>query len=207
MKPLSRVFRKVSLREDYHAHEVGAQEGTCGCDRFAGGLWGGAFWITTRKTRSQTRRPHNGGLLGQVGEAFCVDDQVWQIDGSSTPETRRHLLATRIGTPASQNEATQALGCSVWESAYRAVPLERHCHPDAVEQVITALSKARGVGLKNYAFGADLWLAAGNYDFAVVADLDGEDGFRAYQDHPDHRAALAIIAPMLADRVAVQFAL
>lgn len=81
--------------------------------------------------------------------------------------------------------------------------------PDQVEQVITALSKLPAAipELKNYAFGADLGFAAGNYDFAVVADLDGEDGFRAYQDHPDHRAALAIIAPMLADRVAVQFAL
>lgn len=80
---------------------------------------------------------------------------------------------------------------------------------DQVERVKTVLSKLPGAipELKSYAFGEDIGLAAGNYDFAVVADLDGEDGFRAYQDHPDHQAALAIIAPMLADRVAVQFTL
>ncbi|WP_083947969.1 Dabb family protein [Thermobifida cellulosilytica] len=61
--------------------------------------------------------------------------------------------------------------------------------------------------LKSYSFGADLGIAAGNHDFAVVADVEGEEGFRAYQEHPDHQAVLAVIRPMLADRAAVQFTL
>ena len=81
--------------------------------------------------------------------------------------------------------------------------------PDQVEQVITALSKLPAAipELKNYAFGADLGLAAGNYDFAVVADLDGDEASGPTRTILTTGAALAIIAPMLADRVAVQFAL
>ncbi|GAA3964462.1 Dabb family protein [Thermobifida alba] len=79
--------------------------------------------------------------------------------------------------------------------------------PEQVEHVEELLGKLPGAipELKSYSFGADLGLGAGNHDFAVVADVEGESGFLAYQNHPDHQAALAVIKPMLADRAAVQF--
>ncbi|MFD2348370.1 Dabb family protein [Nonomuraea ferruginea] len=46
----------------------------------------------------------------------------------------------------------------------------------------------------------------GNHDFAVVADFDSEDDYRAYRDHPRHQAVIAEhIKPILATRAAVQF--
>ncbi|TDQ52152.1 Dabb family protein [Actinorugispora endophytica] len=79
--------------------------------------------------------------------------------------------------------------------------------PEQVERVEALLGRLPGVipELRGYEFGADLGIGAGNYDFAVVADVEGEPGFLAYQRHPDHQAALAVIKPMLADRAAVQF--
>ncbi|MDA0562734.1 Dabb family protein [Streptomonospora sp. S1-112] len=65
--------------------------------------------------------------------------------------------------------------------------------PDAITQ------------LRAYAFGPDAGISEGAYDFAVVADVDDEEGFIAYRDHPEHQAALAVIRPLLADRAAVQF--
>ncbi|WP_067967305.1 Dabb family protein [Nocardiopsis trehalosi] len=79
--------------------------------------------------------------------------------------------------------------------------------PAQVAEVEAALAPlpARVPGLRAYAFGPDLGIGPGTYDFAVVADLDDADGFAAYRDHPDHQAALAVILPLLADRAAVQF--
>ncbi|MEY9213411.1 Dabb family protein [Thermobifida halotolerans] len=79
--------------------------------------------------------------------------------------------------------------------------------PEQVEQVEKILGGLPGAipELKSYSFGADLGIGTGNHDFAVVADVEGESGFLAYQNHPDHQAALRVIRPMLADRAAVQF--
>jgi hypothetical protein len=60
--------------------------------------------------------------------------------------------------------------------------------------------------IRSYRFGPDLGLAEHNFDFAVVADFDGVEDFRAYRDNPDHRAvSRSVIGPLIADRAAVQF--
>ena len=59
--------------------------------------------------------------------------------------------------------------------------------------------------IRRYAFGADLGLAEGNYDFAVVGDFDDEDAYRRYAAHPEHQRVIAErIRPLIDSRVAVQ---
>lgn len=79
--------------------------------------------------------------------------------------------------------------------------------PEQVARVEEALGILPGVisALDAYAFGPDLGIGSGTFDFAVVADVADEAGFVAYRDHPDHQAALAVIRPLLADRAAVQY--
>ncbi|MBV2365816.1 Dabb family protein [Streptomonospora nanhaiensis] len=78
--------------------------------------------------------------------------------------------------------------------------------PDQVAEVERVLAPLPAAipQLRAYAFGPDARISEGAYDFAVVADVDDEDGFAAYRDHPEHQAALAVIRPLLADRAAVQ---
>ena len=60
--------------------------------------------------------------------------------------------------------------------------------------------------LRRYQFGADAGVSEGNFDFAVVADCDDVDGYRAYATHPAHVAVITErIRPILAERVAVQY--
>ena len=60
--------------------------------------------------------------------------------------------------------------------------------------------------LRRYRFGADAGLVEGNWDFAVVADLDDVEGWRAYLGNPDHRAVLDThVRPLLGRRAAIQF--
>lgn len=59
-----------------------------------------------------------------------------------------------------------------------------------------------------YAYGPDLGLREGTYDFAVVADFVDADDFKTYVDHPDHRAFIEErLTPVLAQRVSLQFEL
>src|SRR4051794_35828734 len=61
--------------------------------------------------------------------------------------------------------------------------------------------------LRSYEFGADLGISDGNFDLAVVADVDDADAYRVYASHPAHVAVITErIRPILADRAAVQFA-
>ncbi len=60
--------------------------------------------------------------------------------------------------------------------------------------------------LRGYDVGADLGLAEGNFEFAVVADFDDLEGLRAYRENPEHRAVIAeFIQPITAQRAAVQY--
>lgn len=62
--------------------------------------------------------------------------------------------------------------------------------------------------LAAYAFGDDAGINEGNGDFAVVADFATREDYLVYRDHPDHKAAIAeTIAPIVASRTAVQFAI
>jgi hypothetical protein len=44
-----------------------------------------------------------------------------------------------------------------------------------------------------------------NWDVVLVADYDSLDALEAYQVHPDHQAAAAIIRPLVAQRSNVDF--
>lgn len=61
--------------------------------------------------------------------------------------------------------------------------------------------------IRSFVIGADAALAEGNFDFAVTADFDDEAGWTAYRDDPRHQEVIKRdIRPILAQRVAVQFA-
>ncbi|ADG90018.1 Dabb family protein [Thermobispora bispora] len=62
--------------------------------------------------------------------------------------------------------------------------------------------------LKSYRFGPDAGINPGNFSFGLVADFDSPEDYLVYRDHPAHRAVIdECIAPILAERAAVQFAL
>jgi hypothetical protein len=57
-----------------------------------------------------------------------------------------------------------------------------------------------------FASGPDIGVNSGNFDFSVTADFEDESGYVAYRDDPGHRQVVAsYIAPIIADRAAVQF--
>src|ERR1700752_943167 len=60
--------------------------------------------------------------------------------------------------------------------------------------------------VRAFASGPDAGLNQGNFDFAVTADFDDEDGYVAYRDDPGHREVVQrYITPILDRRAAVQF--
>ena len=60
--------------------------------------------------------------------------------------------------------------------------------------------------LRAYRIGPDAGLVEGNWEYAVVADFDDEEGWRTYTDHPEHQRVIAdVIKPALAARAAVQY--
>lgn len=59
-----------------------------------------------------------------------------------------------------------------------------------------------------FASGSDIGVNQGNFEFAVTADFENEDGYLAYRDDPGHRRVVAgYIVPILAERAAIQFRL
>ena len=59
-----------------------------------------------------------------------------------------------------------------------------------------------------YAYGPDLGLRDGTWDFAVVADFESPEDFRSYADHPDHVAFIKDrLTPVLKERASLQFEL
>jgi hypothetical protein len=60
--------------------------------------------------------------------------------------------------------------------------------------------------IQAYEVGPDAGVNPGNFDFAVVAEFDDADGYRAYRDHPAHRAVVEqYVNPIVARRAAVQY--
>ena len=60
--------------------------------------------------------------------------------------------------------------------------------------------------LRAYTFGPDEGLSDGNWDFAVVADFDDADGWRAYTANAEHQRVITeVIRPLVAERAAVQY--
>jgi stress responsive alpha/beta barrel protein len=75
---------------------------------------------------------------------------------------------------------------------------------DALERGLAGLP-GRLPQLRAYAYGRDLGLREGNADFAIVADFDDEDGWRAYTEDAEHRRVIdELIAPVTEVRSAVQ---
>jgi len=61
--------------------------------------------------------------------------------------------------------------------------------------------------IRSYRFGRDLGLTEGGGDFAIVAEFDDADGWRAYRDHPRHLEVVELIGDMIEARTPVQFEL
>lgn len=59
--------------------------------------------------------------------------------------------------------------------------------------------------IRRYDMGRDAGINAGNYEFVVVADFDSEEDYLVYRDHPVHRAVIAGIMTIIANRAAVQY--
>jgi hypothetical protein len=60
--------------------------------------------------------------------------------------------------------------------------------------------------IRAYQVGPDAGVNPGNFDFAVVAEFDDADGYRAYRDHPAHRTVVEqYVNPIVARRAAVQY--
>lgn len=80
--------------------------------------------------------------------------------------------------------------------------------PEQVEAVAAGLRSlpARIPELVDYRVGADLGLAEGTWDFGIVADVASVADYQAYRDHPAHQQVIHdLIAPLVADRAAVQY--
>ena len=59
--------------------------------------------------------------------------------------------------------------------------------------------------VRSFSCGGDLGLREGNADFAIVAEFDDEDGWRAYQEHPEHQRIIReLISPVVEQRLAAQ---
>jgi len=55
--------------------------------------------------------------------------------------------------------------------------------------------------------GRNIAYPESNWDVVLVADYDSLEALEAYQVHPDHQAAAAIIRPLVAERANVDFEL
>jgi hypothetical protein len=84
--------------------------------------------------------------------------------------------------------------------------------PEATEEekqrVATEVAKLPSIvpSVRAFVSGPDAGLNQGNFDFAVTADFDDEDGYVAYRDDPGHREVVQrYITPILDRRAAVQF--
>ncbi len=61
--------------------------------------------------------------------------------------------------------------------------------------------------ISSYRCGPDLGAhGPANMDFAIVATFESVDGWRAYDNHPEHdRVRREVVRPWIAERAAVQF--
>ena len=84
------------------------------------------------------------------------------------------------------------------------ITLDASCDVDGVVDALRALP-AQIPELRSYVVGRDAGLAEGNATVAVVAEFDGEAGWRTYTDHPAHQRVITErIRPHQVARTAVQ---
>ena len=79
--------------------------------------------------------------------------------------------------------------------------------PAVLDEIVASLRALPGQipEIRSYHVGSDAGLDDGNVAFAVVADFDDEAGWRAYMEHPVHRAVKDRMRPIVATRAAVQY--
>lgn len=88
---------------------------------------------------------------------------------------------------------------------FRWVPGTTDAQVDAVRTALHQLPAAIPE-LRNYRVGPDAGLADGNWHFAVVADFDTVDSWRAYMVNPEHdRVRTEVLLPLVAERAGVQY--
>ena len=69
---------------------------------------------------------------------------------------------------------------------------------DDVKAMVEALRQIRTPGLVSISVGQDLGLRDGNWDLAVVTDLQDEQSYRVYDTDPEHnRIRREIVAPLV----------
>lgn len=67
-----------------------------------------------------------------------------------------------------------------------------------VRAMVAVLRQIRTPGLVSLSVGQDLRLRDGNWDLAVVTDLQDEQSYRAYDSDPEHnRIRRGIVAPLV----------
>lgn len=83
--------------------------------------------------------------------------------------------------------------------------------PDVSADHISEAERALGElpskvpSIRSYAFGRNLGINPGTYDYAVIAEFDDREGYLDYRDHPEHKAFIAAYtADHVADRAAIQ---
>lgn len=58
--------------------------------------------------------------------------------------------------------------------------------------------------IENYEVGYDVGRSEGNATLAIVADFASWADYEVYRDHPAHHEVIALIAPVVSARAAVQ---
>ena len=67
-----------------------------------------------------------------------------------------------------------------------------------VREMVATLRLIRTPGLVSISVGQDLGLRNGNWDVAVVTDLEDEESYRLYDTDPEHnRIRREIVAPLV----------
>lgn len=72
-------------------------------------------------------------------------------------------------------------------------------------RIVAELSALVGVvdSIRSLQVGANMAYADRNWDVVLVGDFDDLDGLDAYQVHPSHVAAAAVVRSLVADRASV----
>lgn len=90
---------------------------------------------------------------------------------------------------------------SLFSFTPESTPAQRQAVGEALMKLPALIAEVR-----DYRYGPDAGVNAGNFDYAVVADFDDTAGYLVYRDHPEHRRVLLeLIAPIITTRAAVQF--
>lgn len=78
--------------------------------------------------------------------------------------------------------------------------------PSDLEEFIAAVRSVSVPGMRALRCGTDLGVLEGNWDYAVVADFDDVEAYRAYDRAPEHLRIRAELAPrVIAEVSRVQF--